>query len=81
MHAHHEHLLVVGAIEDADLAAPGETLRVAPEEIVIELLGRGTLKLCTATPCGFTPLITWRIVPSFPAVSNACNTTSTPHVS
>ena len=44
MHAHHEHLLVVGAVEDADLAARGETPRVAPEEVVIELLGRGHLE-------------------------------------
>ena len=44
MHAHHEHLLVVGAIEDPDLAAPWETLRIAPEEIVIELLRRRHLE-------------------------------------
>ena len=44
MHAHHEHLLVVRAVEDGDLAALRETLRVAPEVIVIELLGRGHLE-------------------------------------
>ena len=31
----------------------------------------GTLKLLTLTPWGLTPLITWRIVPSFPAASMA----------
>ena len=36
------------------------------------------MKLCTDTPCGFTPLMTWRIVPSLPAASSAWSTTSTP---
>src|ERR1700722_8483701 len=44
MYTHHEYLLVVRAVEDANLAAPWETLRVAPEEIVIELLSRGHLE-------------------------------------
>ena len=44
MYAHHEHLLVVGAVEDADLATLREALRVAPQEIVIELLGRWHLE-------------------------------------
>ena len=79
MHADDEHLLVVGAVEDADLAArrqaarcsaTGSRGRAPPAE--------GTLKLCTATPCGLTPLITWRIVPSLPAASSAWSTTSTP---
>ena len=36
MHAHHQHLLVVGAVEDADLAALRQRLGGAPEEIVLE---------------------------------------------
>ncbi len=39
------------------------------------------MKLLTWTPCGFTPLITWRMVPSLPAASIAWSTTSTPYVS
>ena len=35
-----EHLLVVGAVEDADVAALRQLLRVAPEVVVVELLGR-----------------------------------------
>ena len=44
MHPDDEHLLVMGAVEDADLAASGEAPRVAPEEVVVELLGRGHLE-------------------------------------
>jgi len=76
-----QHLLVIRAVEDPDLAAGGQTPGVAPEEVVIQLLGRGTLKLCTETPWGFTPLITCRIVPSFPAASSAWSTSSTPQLS
>ena len=35
--AHHQHLLIIGAIEDADMPAPGQRDRRAPQEIVIEL--------------------------------------------
>ena len=38
VHAHHQHLLVVRAVEDADAAALGQRLGDAPEEVVIELL-------------------------------------------
>ena len=44
MHAHHEHLLVVGAVEDADLAPRRQALGVAPQVVVVELLGRGHLE-------------------------------------
>ena len=37
-------LLVVGAIEDADVAAFGQLLRVAPQVVVVEVLGRGDLE-------------------------------------
>src|SRR5579864_2805987 len=38
--------------------------------------GEGFLNDVTWQPCGFTPLITWRIVPSFPAASRPCRTIS-----
>ena len=44
VHAHHQHLLVVRAVEDADAAALGQRLGDAPEEIVIELLGARRLE-------------------------------------
>ena len=39
-----EDLLVVGAVEDADVAALGQLLRVAPQVVVVEVLGRGDLE-------------------------------------
>ena len=44
VHAHDGDLLVVRAVEDADLATPGQARLVAPEEIVVELLRRGLLE-------------------------------------
>jgi hypothetical protein len=38
VHPDHEHLFVVGAVEDADLAALRQTGDAAPEKIMIELL-------------------------------------------
>ena len=69
--AHDENLLVVGAIEDADLAAGGEVGLGAPEEVVGKFLGMGCLKLVTWQPCGLTPDMTWRMAPSLPAASMA----------
>ena len=40
----HEHLLVIRAVEDPDPSPFGERLRVAPQEVVVELLGRGLLE-------------------------------------
>src|SRR5262245_42182422 len=42
--AHHEDLLVVGAVEDADPAALGEAPHVSPHEVVVELLRGGLLE-------------------------------------
>ena len=39
MHPHHQAFLVIRAIEDADAAALRQRDRVAPHEIVIELVG------------------------------------------
>ena len=39
MHANDQHFLVVGAIEDADLAALGEPARRAPEEVMLQFVG------------------------------------------
>jgi hypothetical protein len=36
-----QHVLVIGAVEDADAAALGQRFHVSPEEIVIEFLGGG----------------------------------------
>ena len=44
MDAHDEHLLVVGAVEDADAAALGQAPDVAPHEVVVEVLRRGLLE-------------------------------------
>ncbi len=44
MHADDQHLLVVGAVEDADLASFGQLLRGPPEEVVIQLRGAGVLE-------------------------------------
>src|ERR1700730_13390835 len=45
MHLHDEDLFVVGSIEDADPAAFWESTLIAPEEVVIELLGGGLLEV------------------------------------
>ena len=71
MDPHDEDVLVVGAVEDADPPALGQGLDASPQVIVVELLGEGCLKLVTWQPCGFTPDMTCRIVPSFPAASIA----------
>jgi len=44
VHAHHEHLLVVRAVEDADTPALGQGAIAAPQVIVIQLLVRGHLE-------------------------------------
>jgi hypothetical protein len=44
VHPHHKHLLVMGTIEDTDLPPRGETLRIAPKEIVVKLLRRRHLE-------------------------------------
>jgi hypothetical protein len=41
VHPHHEHVLVVGPIEDADASALGHLRKVSPEKIVREFfMGR-----------------------------------------
>src|SRR5208282_6752316 len=44
MHAHDEDLFVVGPIENADPSPLGEPPRVAPHEVVVEVLRRGLLE-------------------------------------
>jgi hypothetical protein len=39
-----QHLLVVGPVEDADPAPPGQGALVPPQEVVVQLLGRGLLE-------------------------------------
>src|SRR5215469_12528949 len=44
VHPHDQDLLVIGAIEDTDSTALREAVRVAPEEVMTELLGRRLLE-------------------------------------
>ena len=41
MHAHDQHFLVIGAVEDADAPAFRQAARGAPEKIVRQFLGAG----------------------------------------
>ena len=71
MHSHDQHLLVIGAVEDADASALGQIARGTPEEIVLQLRCEGGLKLNTSQPWGLTPDMTCSIAPSLPAASIA----------
>ena len=44
VHPDHQDLLVVGAVEDPDPPTLGERLAVAPQEVMLELLGGGLLE-------------------------------------
>ena len=44
MHAHDEHFLVVGTVEDADAPALGKDAGRPPEKIVLQFLGAGMLE-------------------------------------
>jgi protein-disulfide isomerase-like protein with CxxC motif len=44
MHPDDEHLLVVGPVEDPDLAAAGQATLAAPQEVVVQLLPGGLLE-------------------------------------
>jgi len=44
VHLRDQHLLVVGAVEDPDAAALGQAALAAPQEVVVEVLGRGRLE-------------------------------------
>src|SRR5512134_2104582 len=44
--SHHQNLLVVGAVEDANAPALGQMLHAAPQVIVVEVLRRGRLERC-----------------------------------
>jgi hypothetical protein len=41
MHPDDEHLLVMGPVEDADPAPPGQGALVPPEKVVVQLFGGG----------------------------------------
>lgn len=43
-HAHDQHLLVVGSVEDADTPALGQGTLGAPKEVVVKFLGAGVLE-------------------------------------
>src|SRR5689334_22136561 len=55
---------------------PGSAIAARHRKSWSSSFGVGTLKLVTSTPCGFTPLMTCWIVPSFPAASMAWMMTS-----
>ena len=74
LHPHHQHVLVVAAVEHADLAVAGARVVHAPQVVLRVSRPAGTLKLVTRTPAGFSPEKTVRIVPSLPAASIACST-------
>ena len=44
MNAHHEHFLVVRPVEDRDVAAAGQPLRVSPQVVMLQFLGRRHLE-------------------------------------
>ena len=52
MHTDDQHLLVVGAVEDADHPPPRERLLVAPHEVVVHVLGGGDLEAADADALG-----------------------------
>ena len=55
MHPHHEHLLVVGSVEDADAAPCRHPAGHAPEEVVVEILGRRLLERGDLAPLRVDP--------------------------
>jgi hypothetical protein len=55
VHAHHQDLLVIRAVEDADAAAFGQAARGPPEEVVVQLLRRGLLERIHLAPLGVDP--------------------------
>jgi hypothetical protein len=77
VHAHHEHLLVMRPVEDADLSPGGKPAGMPSEVIVCVLLGGGQLEAAHVHALGFTPLMTWRMVLSFPEPSIPCRHSNT----
>jgi len=71
MDADDEHLLVVGPVENSDPPRSGRSRVLRQRKSCSSSVALGCLKLKTWHPCGFTPDITWRIAPSFPAASIA----------
>ena len=79
--AHDEHVLVVAAVEHADLALGGRVPVDPPEEVV----GRAPpptarRRTMTRTPAGLSPVNTSRSTPSLPPASIAWSTTRTDRV-
>jgi len=69
MHAHDEHFLIVGTIEDANPPAFRQTAVRAPKKIMLQFFHARCLKLQTSQPFGSTPDMTCWMAPSLPAAS------------
>lgn len=54
-HLHRQHVLVMGTVEDGDLAPGGQAFDDAPQVIVGQLLGAGLLKGIDPHPLGVDP--------------------------
>jgi hypothetical protein len=72
MQSHNQHLFVVRAIENPDVAAFRQDLGVAPEIVVVELFGRRRFEARDAAALRIDADITCLMAPSFPAASIAC---------
>ena len=74
MDPNHQHVFIVRAVENADGAAAGGRPTDPPKKIVGQFFALGCLNDVTWQLCGLNPRMTWRIVPSLPAVSIPCST-------
>src|SRR6266568_9455084 len=50
MDAHNQYFLIIGAVENADLAALGQVARGAPKKVMIELSAAGMFEAGDLTP-------------------------------
>ena len=55
MHPNHQHLFVIGTIENADLPAFGKAARGAPEEIVFQFIGARLFETKNLAPLWIDP--------------------------
>ena len=77
VHADDEHVLVVGAVEDGELALARRVLVDAPEEVVLAAPLRGDAEGGDVDAAGVEAARTCLMAPSLPALSRPWRTTST----